>query len=47
MAYRNWRLVGHDEVQDDIEDRRIVELAERDAGPEVEDIDDETEQATP
>jgi multicomponent Na+:H+ antiporter subunit C len=50
LAYRSWRLVGHDEVQDDIEDRRIVELAERDVGPEVEDVDDETEpgsQATP
>ncbi|GIF70040.1 hypothetical protein Ais01nite_80750 [Asanoa ishikariensis] len=43
LAYRSWRLVGHDEVQDDIEDRRIVELAERDAGPEVEDVDDEAE----
>jgi multicomponent Na+:H+ antiporter subunit C len=47
LAYRSWRLVGHDEVQDDIEDRRIVELAERDAGPEVEDVDDDAEQATP
>jgi len=43
LAYRSWRLVGHDEVQDDIEDRRIVELAERDVGPEVEDVDDEIE----
>lgn len=50
LAYRSWRLVGHDEVQDDIEDRRIIELAERDVGPEVEDVDDETEpdsRATP
>ncbi|MEV4539384.1 Na(+)/H(+) antiporter subunit C [Asanoa sp. NPDC049518] len=41
LAYRSWRLVGQDEVQDDIEDRRIIELAERDEGPEVEDVDDE------
>ncbi|MGN8244127.1 Na(+)/H(+) antiporter subunit C [Cellulomonas soli] len=27
MAYRSWQLHGHDEVQDDIEDRRIVRLA--------------------
>jgi multisubunit Na+/H+ antiporter MnhC subunit len=34
LAYRSWRLVGHDEVQDDVEDRRIMELAVRDEGPE-------------
>lgn len=28
MAYRNWQFAGHDEVQDDIEDRRIMELAD-------------------
>jgi multicomponent Na+:H+ antiporter subunit C len=33
LAYRSWRLFGHDEVQDDIEDRRIIERAERDVGP--------------
>ncbi|NYI58945.1 multicomponent Na+:H+ antiporter subunit C [Cellulomonas soli] len=27
MAYRSWQLHGHDEVQDDVEDRRIVRLA--------------------
>jgi multisubunit Na+/H+ antiporter MnhC subunit len=32
MAYRSWLLIGHDEVQDDVEDRRIVRLAERDEG---------------
>ncbi|MEV5410782.1 Na(+)/H(+) antiporter subunit C [Thermopolyspora sp. NPDC052614] len=32
MAYRSWQLVGHDEVRDDVEDRRIVALAERDRG---------------
>jgi multicomponent Na+:H+ antiporter subunit C len=31
MAYRAWQLTGGDEVQDDVEDRRI---ADRDALPE-------------
>jgi|GEM_PF-174792 len=30
LAYRSWQLNGHDEVQDDIEDRRIAYLAARD-----------------
>ncbi len=30
MAYRTWQLEGHDEVQDDVEDRRIALLAARD-----------------
>ncbi|RXW31993.1 Na(+)/H(+) antiporter subunit C [Propioniciclava flava] len=30
VAYRSFQLNGHDEVSDDIEDRRIRELAERD-----------------
>jgi multicomponent Na+:H+ antiporter subunit C len=30
MAYRSWQLHQHDEVQDDIEDRRIARLAARD-----------------
>lgn len=30
MAYRSFQLHGHDEVQDDIEDRKIRELAESD-----------------
>jgi multisubunit Na+/H+ antiporter MnhC subunit len=30
MAYRSWYLTGHDEVQDDVEDRRIMQRAERD-----------------
>jgi multicomponent Na+:H+ antiporter subunit C len=25
MAYRSWLLTGHDNVQDDVEDRRILE----------------------
>jgi multicomponent Na+:H+ antiporter subunit C len=32
MAYRSWLLTGHDDVQDDVEDRRIVQRAERDQG---------------
>jgi len=32
MAYRSWLLNGHDDVQDDVEDRRIRERAERDQG---------------
>lgn len=35
LAYRSWALLGHDEVQDDVEDRRIAE-AER-AAQESED----------
>ncbi|MGC0251907.1 Na(+)/H(+) antiporter subunit C [Pseudactinotalea sp. Z1748] len=29
MAYRTWQLHGHDEVQDDLEDRRIARRAAR------------------
>ena len=32
MAYRSWLLTGHDNVQDDVEDRRIRQRAERDQG---------------
>jgi multicomponent Na+:H+ antiporter subunit C len=32
MAYRSWLLTGHDDVQDDVEDRRIMRRAERDQG---------------
>jgi multicomponent Na+:H+ antiporter subunit C len=39
LAYRSWRLVGHDEVQDDIEDRRIMEMAVRDEGSDAADAD--------
>ena len=39
LAYRSWRLSGHDEVQDDAEDRRVRELAERDEGSDTEDLD--------
>jgi multisubunit Na+/H+ antiporter MnhC subunit len=30
VCYRSWQLFGHDEVQDDLEDQRIMALAERD-----------------
>nr|WP_297428238.1 Na(+)/H(+) antiporter subunit C [uncultured Actinotalea sp.] len=30
MAYRSWQLNQHDEVQDDVEDRRVAERAARD-----------------
>jgi multisubunit Na+/H+ antiporter MnhC subunit len=32
MAYRSWLLTGTDDVQDDVEDRRIMARAERDQG---------------
>ena len=38
MAYRSWQLNRHDEVQDDVEDRRIARLAARDR-PAVADLD--------
>jgi multicomponent Na+:H+ antiporter subunit C len=37
MAYRSWVLTGHDDVQDDAEDRRIMQRAERDQGIEDQD----------
>jgi multicomponent Na+:H+ antiporter subunit C len=37
MAYRTWLLTGHDDVQDDVEDRRIMKRAERDQGLEDQD----------
>ncbi|WP_326554776.1 Na(+)/H(+) antiporter subunit C [Micromonospora sp. NBC_01813] len=40
MAYRSWLLFGHDEVQDDLEDRLIVARAVADQGPNAEDDDD-------
>jgi multicomponent Na+:H+ antiporter subunit C len=41
LAYRSRDISGHDEVQDDVEDRRIVVLAERDAMPVIDDQDQE------
>ncbi|ROO58865.1 multisubunit sodium/proton antiporter MrpC subunit [Micromonospora sp. Llam0] len=37
MAYRSWLLFGHDEVQDDLEDRLIVQRALADQGPNADD----------
>lgn len=59
MAYRSWQLHGHDEVQDDLEDRRIARraaLRETDAraddigtdlATEAEEARDETEELSP
>jgi len=59
LAYRSWQLNGHDEVQDDLEDRRIAQRAARnelprrstDAGTDIEidaaDARDETATSTP
>ncbi len=45
MAYRSWQLHGHDEVQDDLEDRRVARHAARNA-PAFEDSDTEESGAT-
>jgi multicomponent Na+:H+ antiporter subunit C len=42
LAYRSWTLLGHDEVRDDVEDRRIQRLEKRLEAGEDED-DDSTE----
>ncbi|MCD0444463.1 Na(+)/H(+) antiporter subunit C [Glycomyces sp. A-F 0318] len=41
LAYRSWQLLGHDEVQDDAEDTRIIELAERDEIPHAKESETE------
>jgi multicomponent Na+:H+ antiporter subunit C len=46
LAYRSWALSGHDEVQDDVEDRRIMVLAERDEGPGTSDDSSDDEGPT-
>lgn len=38
LAYRSWQLNGHDEVQDDLEDRRVAERAAADRAA-YEDLD--------
>lgn len=38
MAYRSWQLMRHDEVQDDLEDRRVAERAALDLAA-FEDVD--------
>ena len=40
MAYRSWQLNGHDEVQDDLEDRRVARKAAANA-PAYHDSDSE------
>lgn len=40
MAYRSWQLHGHDEAQDDLEDRRVARQAARNV-PAFEDLDTE------
>ncbi|MDO8106272.1 Na(+)/H(+) antiporter subunit C [Isoptericola sp. b441] len=42
MAYRSWQLTGHDEVQDDLEDRRVARRAALDRAA-YEDVDAGTE----
>ena len=38
MAYRSWQLTGHDDVQDDVEDRAIRRLAAADAASDSYDL---------
>jgi multicomponent Na+:H+ antiporter subunit C len=38
MAYRSWQLNGHDDVQDDVEDRVIRRLAEADEASDSYDL---------
>jgi multicomponent Na+:H+ antiporter subunit C len=47
MAYRSWMLTGHDDVQDDVEDRRIMERAERDQGLDNDDDNGDDNGDTP
>jgi multicomponent Na+:H+ antiporter subunit C len=42
MAYRSWQLNQHDEVQDDVEDRRVAERAARDQAAYLSDDDGAT-----
>jgi multicomponent Na+:H+ antiporter subunit C len=43
LSYRSWQLHRHDEVQDDVEDRRIARLAARDR-PSVAGSDTDTDE---
>lgn len=43
MAYRSWQLTRHDEVQDDLEDRRVAERAALDEAA-FEDADAESDE---
>lgn len=46
LAYRSWLLLGHDEVRDDVEDRRIRQLERRlsEEGDEGEALESEATQ---
>ncbi|MEZ5263708.1 MAG: NADH-quinone oxidoreductase subunit K [Acidimicrobiales bacterium] len=48
LAYRSWQLTADDEVEDDIEDRRLARLAELapDRGPTGVPVGDETDGVT-
>lgn len=43
LAYRSWSLLGHDEVRDDVEDRRIRRLERRLAESEEDATEDDEE----
>lgn len=45
MAYRTWKLNGHDEVQDDLEDRRLAQRAKRRAMIQEEEVSLDVEAA--
>jgi len=47
MAYRSWLLTGTDDVQDDVEDRRIVSRAERDQGLADQDLSEPASEGAP
>jgi multicomponent Na+:H+ antiporter subunit C len=38
MAYRSWQLTGHDDVQDDVEDRAIRIIAAADGASDSFDL---------
>lgn len=44
MAYRSWQLNGHDEVQDDLEDRRVARKAAANAPAYVDTDTEDSEQ---
>ena len=46
LGYRSFVLVGHDEVQDDVEDRRIARIRQPVASLETDGDDDGDDDAT-
>ncbi|MER7013941.1 Na(+)/H(+) antiporter subunit C [Saccharopolyspora sp. NPDC000359] len=46
LAYRSWTLLGHDEVRDDLEDRRIQRLERRLAESEEDSSEELEKEAT-